>query len=195
MADSKKKTEKKTVEKKATKKESTVKVAAKAPKTSAKKNELTIKVPQGGQVIRTFNLTPSLPVDGKAANWLVVDPTAKKPTDIDTLRVSFNPKSSITEQYFERAVLIVEMQQNSTENGTWRFVSDGVVVNSKTPDANHDFAVEVIDQGMTLIVYVHEIGDASEEVRFSYIASFTDAVSGQVSVYQSQDPGIGSGRP
>ena len=188
--------EKKSAEKKTSKKAvSTVKSATKSPKDSLKKKPELIKVPQGGQVIRTFNLTPSLPVDGKATNWVVVDPTAKKPADIDNIRVSFSTKSSTTEQYFERAVLIVKMQQNPAENGTWRFVADGVVVNSKTPDANHDLVVEVIDQGMTLIAYVHVIGDTHEEVRFSYVASYTDAASGQVSVYESQDPGIGSGRP
>lgn len=189
MADEKKKTVKK-VSKKTT---ATTAAVTKAPKKGAPE---TIKVPQGGQIIRTFHLTPSLPIHGKAANWLVVDPAAKKPTkDIDQLYVSFNPKSSVTEQYFERAVLIVKMQQNKAEQGTWRFVSDGVVVNSKTSDTNHDFAVEVLDQGATLIVYVHNLAGAKEEVRFGYIASFTDATSGQVSVYESQDPGVVTKRP
>lgn len=192
MAAEKKKAEKKAAEKKVAKKVVAPKAVAKKP---AKGKTEIIKVPQGGQVIRTFHLTPSLPVHGKAANWLVVDPTAKKTKDIDDIRVSFSTKSSTTEQYFERAVLIIKMQQNAAESGTWRFVSDGVVVNSKTPDTDHDLAVEVIDQGLTLIAYVHVIGDKHEEVRFSYIASFTDTESGQVSVYQSQDPGVIPGRP
>lgn len=179
------------VEKKSEKKPAKKAVAVK----NVKPTSFIIKVPQGGQIIQTFNLTPSLPLDGKAANWLVIDPSAKKPVDIDKVYVSFSPKSSITEQYFERAVLIVNMQQNPADKGTWRFVSKGVVVNGKTPDGDHDFLVDVIDQGMTLVVYVHVVGDAPEKVNFSYIASFTDATSGEVKVYESQDPGIGSGRP
>jgi hypothetical protein len=189
-AEKKKASEKKVVKKK----NDVAKVEKKSIKDPTPGKTLVIKVPQGGQVIRTFHITPSLPVHGKAANWLVIDPDAKKPTDIDNIHVSFSQKSSEIEQYFERAVLIVKMQQNPAESGTWRFSGEGVVTNSKTPDSNHDFAVEVIDQGMTLIAYVHEVGDVSEEVWFSYIASFTDG-SGEVKVYESQDPGIGTGRP
>lgn len=191
MAAEKKKTEKK-LNKTPVKKIST---SAKTIKKSSQGKTLLIKVPQGGQVIRTFNLTPSLPVGGKSTNWQLVDSEAKKPVDISDIRVSFSVKSSSTEQYFERAVLIIKMQQNPTENGIWRFVADGVVASSQYGDVNHDIAVEVIDQGMTLITHVHVIGDTKEEVRFGYLASFTDAVSGNVSVYESSDPGIVPGRP
>lgn len=187
---------KKASEKKVSKKTvDSVKKVTKAGKKTPKQKPLVIKVPQGGQVIRTFDLTPSLPAHGQATNWQLVDSAAKKPKDIDDVRVSFSVKSSSTEQYFERAVLIVKMQQNSAENGVWRFVADGVVVNPKHADVNHDLAVEVLDQGMTLVAYVHVIGDTKEEIRFGYLASFTDNKSGEVKVYESKDPGIGAGRP
>lgn len=179
MADEKKKSVKKTEVKKTTKN---------------KEPDLTINVDKGGQTICTFLLTPSLPRKGKATDWQVVkaDGSTK---DLDSIKVSFSPDSTQTERYFERAVLIVKMLQNPEDDGVWRFSSDGVVVNSATPDSNHDIAVEVVDQGMTLIAYIHDIDSATEEVRYSYLASFTDKKSGQVTVYQSQDPGVGVGRP
>jgi hypothetical protein len=180
---------------------STAKAASKkaaAKKTTAKKTvksvPLVIKVPQGGQVIRTFILTPALPVDGKAANWLLVDPT--KPTkDIDSMRFSFSVDSTSLEQQFERAIVQITIKQNANNNGVWRFASDGVAVNPIFNDVNHDITVEIIDSGFTLLAQVQMIGDVSEEIKFGYLASFTDAVSGAVSVYESQDPGIYTGRP
>lgn len=183
------------------KKTSTAKAASKktAPaKAAAKKGitstSLVIKVPQGGQTIRTFNLTPALPVGGKAANWLLVDPL--KPTkDIDSMSFSFSPNSSSLEQEFERAIIQIKIQQNPDNNGTWRFASDGVAVNPIFNDANHDVVVEITDAGYTLLAQVQLIGDSKEEIRFGYLASFTDGVSGAVSVYESEDPGVVIGRP
>ncbi|MES2825970.1 MAG: DP-EP family protein [Pseudomonadota bacterium] len=183
----KKVSEKKVVSKKAAPKKA-------ATKKNAKSVPLVIKVPQGNQVIRTFHLTPSLPIDGQAVNWLLVDP-AKPKKDIDSLVVSFSIKSSTFEQEFERAILEIKMQQNPNDKGVWRFMGTGVAVNPKYSDVNHDVAVEIVDQGLTLIAQIQVIGDTHEEIKFSYVASFTDKNSGAVSIYESQDPEIQPRRP
>jgi hypothetical protein len=172
------------------------KVAAKttAAKKLVKSTSLVIKVPQGGQVIRTFYLTPSLPVDGQAGNWLLVDP--RKPTqDIDSMRFSFSVDSSSLEQQFERAIIQIKIQQNPDNNGIWRFASDGVAVNPIFNDVNHDVVVEITDAGYTLLAQVQSIGNDPEEIHFGYLASFTDGVSGAVNTYESLDPDVKVGRP
>jgi hypothetical protein len=186
----------------AAKKSSDKKVAVKkavAKKVGVKKkigkNNLIIKVPQGGQVIRSFNLLPSLPVNGKAANWLLTDPNEKKPKDITSIRVSFSVKSSDIEQEFERAILIVNMQQNTHENGYWRFALNGIATAPQHGDVDNDIEIEIVNQGATLIAHVQVIGDTQEIILFGYVASFTDTVSGQVTIYESQDPDIIPGRP
>jgi len=188
------------VEKKAsTAKKAPKKPAAKAEKKvagkkSVKSTSLLIKVPQGGQVIRTFHLTPSLPVEGHAGNWLLVDP--EKPfQDIDSLRFSFSVGSSDLEQQFERAIIQIKIQQNLLNNGIWRFASDGVAVNPIFNDVNHDVVVEITDAGYSLLAQVQSIGNTPEEIHFGYLASFTDAVSGVVTVYESLDPDVRVGRP
>ncbi len=158
-------------------------------------DDLIIEVPKGGQVIRSFNLTPSLPIDGQAANWLLVDSDEQKPKDISTILVSFSVESSEIEQEFERAILIVNLQQNPNENGIWRFALNGVASAPQYSDVNHDIGVEIINQGLTLVAHVQVIGDTQELILFGYVASFTDAQSGQVTIYESKDPGIQPGRP
>ena len=168
-------------------------------KVATKKNvksssELVITVPQGGQVIRTFNLTPALPVDGQVQNWLMADP-AKPTTDIDSIRVSFSVQSSELEQEFERAIIEINMLQNPNNNGVWRFMGTGVAVSPEYSDVHHDVAVEIINQGLTLIAQVQVIGDYQEEIKFGYVAAFTDANSGEITIYESQDPDLKPGRP
>ena len=165
------------------------------PSNDAAVNEITVRVPQGGQSIRSFNLTPSKPVAGQAANWLLVDPTAPTPVDISLIKVSFSTQSTATEQDFERAVLIVNLLQNPAENGHWRFVMNGVSADPQYSDVDHDVAVVIADQGHTLITQVQVIGDTQETIQFGFVASFTDAVSGVVTIYESKDPGITPGRP
>lgn len=160
----------------------------------SKGTELVVSVPQGGQVIRTFNLTPSLPRDGKAGDWPWVDAAAPT-TLISNVRVRFSVNSSAVEQDFERAILIINLQQGSSGNGYWRFAADGVAINPKYKDVYHNVDFEVVNEGETLIAHVQVIGDTQGDIRFGFVASFTDSVSGEVSTYESQDPGIGPGRP
>jgi DP-EP family len=155
---------------------------------------LRIPIPKGGQVIKTFLLTPSLPVDGKAANWLLVEPTKPK-KDIDGIHFSFSKKSTPLEREFERAIVQIKIQQNPNENGVWRFASDGVVVNPVFSQVNHDVVVEIIDSGFTLLAQVQSIDTTPENIRFGYLASFTDKQSGVVTVYESSDPDVRVGRP
>lgn len=156
--------------------------------------ELVLNVPQGGQIIKTFNLTPSLPVDGKAGDWLWADP--KTPTtQISTVNIKFNVDSSTVEQDFERAILVINLQQNSKENGYWRFALNGVAINPEYKDIYHNVEFEVVDDGETLIVHAQVIGDTRENIKFSFVAAFADSVSGLITNCQSQDPDINVGRP
>ncbi|HWV16169.1 MAG TPA: DP-EP family protein [Cellvibrio sp.] len=155
---------------------------------------LVIDVPQGGQVIRTFNLTPSQPANGKAGDWLWVD-SATPGTALAKVNVKFNVKSSALEQEFERAVLVINLQQNPEESGYWRFAMNGVAINPKFKDVYHNVDFEVVDDGETLIAYVQVIGMTQEDIQFGFVASYTDAVSGAVAIYESADPGIQPGRP
>jgi len=183
---------KKTSASKATPKKAVAKKVA-TPK-NVKSTSLVIKIPQGGQVIRSFNLTPSLPVDGKAANWLLVDP-AKPTQDIDSMSFSFSVKSSSLEQEFERAIIEINLLQNSNDKGVWRFASDGVFTDPGFGDTSHNIAVEIINQGFTLIAQVQCVDGSESDIRFGYLASFTDAISGAVNIYESQDPDVRVGRP
>lgn len=156
--------------------------------------ELVVSVPQGGQVIKTFNLTPSLPVDGKISDWLWAEVSAPT-TQVAAVRVKFNINSSEVEQDFERAILVINLQQNSKNNGYWRFALDGVAINPEFKDIYHNVDFEVVDDGATLIAHVQVIGETQETIKFSFLAAFADAVSGMVTTYESQDPDIIPGRP
>jgi hypothetical protein len=165
-----------------------------AKKTAADKKPFLITVPQGGQKIQVFHLTPSLPVDGEAANWLLVDPAHPK-KDINSIKFSFSKKSTPLEREFERAIVQIKIQQKSSKEGVWRFASDGVAVNPVFSQANHDVRVEITDAGFTLLAQVQSINSKPENIRFGYLASFTDSRSGLVTVYESSDPDIKVGRP
>lgn len=156
--------------------------------------ELVISVPQGGQVIQTFNLTPGLPQDGKAGDWPWVD--AKATTRLlSGVRVKFSVDSSAVEQDFERAILIINLQQNSKETGYWRFAENGVSLNPEFRDIYRNVDFEVVNDGETLIAYVQVIGLTQGNLKFGFLASFTDASSGVVSTYESKDPDIYPQRP
>jgi len=183
------------VEKKAsTAKKAPKKSVAKKVKSKIPDPSLLIEIPKGGQVIRTFQLTPSLPIHGKAANWLLVDPDYPT-TDIDRMHFSFSTSSTPLEREFERAIVKIEIQQNPNESGVWRFASDGVVVNPVFSQVNHDVVIEITDAGFTLLAQVQSIDSVPENIRFGYLASFTATESGIVTVYESSDPDIKVGRP
>lgn len=193
MAAEKKVSEKKVTKKAATKdkkgaKAKSAKVGSQAELTGT---ILTLTVPQGGQVIREFNLMPSQPVSGQSSDWLLYDPNDPSKQDISNVIINFNASSTSTQVEFERVVFIVHMIQNPAEsNGRWRFATNGVAVVNVNPDPNHDVAVEITDAGYTLTAYVHAYSTTQEDINFGYVATFTNNTSGLVTTYESSDPGI-----
>lgn len=195
MAADKKKTDKK-VDKKPAKK---VAVSAKAVAKGSKKNSpanghVTIPVPQGGQVIKYFNLMPALPSTTTPGNWLFTEDCSS--TDISLLTIRFPENPSPLERELERAILVVSIQQNPETDGTWRFALGGVATDHADEDPSNDVVVEVIDNGFTLLVYVQVVAEENKElIPFGFVASFTNRNTGAVSIYESQDPGVLPKRP
>lgn len=194
MAADKKKSEKKSAVEKPAKKITNKKAEV---ATKRKKNpgasEVTVSVPRGGQVIQHFNLTPALPTAAGPGDWIFSEPGST--TDISSLTVRFKLNPSALERNFERAILVVSMQQNPATNGIWRFALGGVATANGDSDPDNDIAVDIIDNGFTLLVYVHVLENSEEIVPFQFVASFTDAITGSVSICQSNDPIILPRRP
>lgn len=183
-------------EKKASSKKAVVakKSVKKGKKKSLAAQDLILDVPMGGQVIGTFTLTPRLPVGGQAIDWTLVDDSTGE--EVSSIQVSFNVESSEVQREYERAVLVVNLAEGiDNENGYWRFVLNGVEPSQRTGDVEHDILTGISNQGRTLTAVIHSLELGHEEINYGYVASFTDAVSGVVSIYESKDPGIGIGRP
>lgn len=194
MAAEKKKADKK-AEKKPVKKvaASAKKVVKKSTKKVAAVGEVTINVPKGGQVIKFFNLIPALPTPMGPGDWKFYE--AGSTTDISALTVRFELNPSVIEREFERAILVINMQQNPATSGTWRFALGGVATDTADGDPNNDIALEIIDNGFTMLVYVHVLENSEETIPFGFVASFTNSVTGAVFIYESQDPIILPRRP
>ena len=196
MAAEKKKTDKKTAEKKPAKKPvASAKAAVKAgKKNSSAQGHVTINVPQGGQVIKYFNLMPALPSTTAPGDWIFTEDCSA--TDISLLTVKFPENPSPLERELERAILVVSIQQNADTDGTWRFALGGVATDHADEDPSNDVVVEVIDNGFTLLVYVQVVTEENKElIPFGFVASFTNRNTGVVSIYESQDPGVQPRRP
>lgn len=194
MAADKKKADKKT-EKKPVKKvaASAKKPVKKATKKVGVERSLDIDVPRGGQVIQFFNLTPALPSDTAPGDWIFSTPGSS--VDISTLTVGFELNPSALEREFERAILVVNIQQNPATGGTWRFALGGVATDNQDSDPSNDVVVDIIDNGYTMIVYVQALENNEENIPFGFVASHTNQDTGVVSIYESQDPGIIITRP
>ncbi|WP_323813161.1 DP-EP family protein [Cellvibrio sp. NN19] len=185
MADSKKKSVKKVEGKKAP--------AKKGKKKLGSDCSFEIDVPRGGQVIQFFNLTPALPTATSPGDWIFSTPGSA--VDISTLTVGFELNPSALERQFERAILVVSIQQNPATGGTWRFALGGVATDHGDENPYNDIAVEVIDNGFTLLVYVQALENNEENAPFGFVASYTDSKTGVVSIYESGDPIIIVDRP
>jgi hypothetical protein len=196
-ADKKKVSEKKTSEKKGSTKKavSAAKPVAKKgkKKLGAGNSNVTITVPKGGQIIKYFNLMPALPTTTAPGDWIFTEDGST--TDIATLTVGFPLNPSALEREFERAILVISIQQNPQTTGTWRFALGGVATDNPDEDPNNDIALDIIDNGYTMLVYVQVLENSYEQIPFGFVASFTDAVTGAVSIYESKDPGIIPIRP
>lgn len=202
MATDKKKTDHKTDKKSGTKAAlkttkstaaSAQKTLSKATKKGGKGKRLVIKVPRGGQVIEYFTLTPALPSTTAAGDWIFASRGSKD--DISHLTVRFQVNPSALERQFERAILVVSMQENPATKGTWRFALGGVATPDGDQDPNNDVSVEIIDNGFTLLIYVQVLENSDALVPFQFVASHTDDTTGVVNIYESRDPTIQPRRP
>src|SRR5690606_2644518 len=157
-----------------------------------------IVVPKGGQVIQFYELSPAFPkkVKGKlqAQPWKLVPRGCKKPL-IENISVGFHENASKLERVYERAILVINIQQTE-KTGTWRFALGGIATDLADSDPDNDIKVELIDNGLTMLVFVHVIPEASRaEIGFRFVASFTHSDSGVVDIYASPDPGFIPVRP
>lgn len=194
--DEKNKVEKKTSAKKAAPKAvktTAAKPAAKAKKASLTTADLVINVPLNGQAIRHFELTPAKATTSAPGDWIFVETGTT--TDISSLDVEFAENPSAIDRQFERAVLIVTMKQNPASGGTWRFALGGVVADVADSDPDNDVVVELVDNGLTLIAYIHAAEPTDEDIGFRFVASFSNNTTGAVAIYESKDPTIVVKRP
>jgi hypothetical protein len=182
-------------EKKETKKVALInkKSVKKAVKGDVSERSVEINVPRGGQVIEYFTLTPALPTASAPGDWIFSTPDSA--VDISNLIVRFPLNPSALERQFERAILVVQIQQNPATNGIWRFALGGVATFQPDADPDNDIVVEIIDNGFTMLAYVQVLENSEEYIPFQFVASFTDQATGVVSIYQSDDPGVLPKRP
>ena len=189
--DSDKKAEKKTVKKVAASAAKPVK--AKKTSKALTTNDLVINVPLNGQVIKTFELMPAKSLATGPGDWIFTEEGST--TDIQNLEVTFEPNPSALNRQFERAVLVVKIKQNPASGGTWRFALGGVATDNPDSDPNNDVALDIIDNGYTMIVYVHALENDEENIPFGFVASLTNQNTGVVTIYESQDPRVIITRP
>lgn len=154
-----------------------------------------IDVPQGGQVIGVYELTPQLPKDGKAVEWPLIDTSTGKQVS-DLVAISFNEDSSSVQIDFERAILVVNIA-GEDDTCRWAFALNGFDICSIEGEGQGQvIETEIVNYGKTLLVYVQSFAvDAQETINFSFVAAYTDKVSGMTTVYESKDPGVIVGRP
>jgi DP-EP family len=163
---------------------------------SLKINPLHLEVPLGGQIIRNFELTPALP-NPDAQQWQLDEIGYENVKGITETIVTFAQNEKQIERDLERAVLIVNMKQNPDNDGVWRFALNGAATSDKTKDedTNHDIALEIINDGLTLMAFVHVYRPSEERIKFGYVASYTHHKSGKVDIFESSDPGFVPIRP
>lgn len=175
-------------------------------KVSAQKNDpcppidpANIIVPKGGQVIQYYKLLPKLPVEKKkgkpeAQDWDLIPEGSDTPIEGD-ITIGFHENARKLERVFEQAILVIQMEQ-TVSGGTWRFALGGIATDQADSDPDNDIKVEIIDNGLTMLVFVHVIPEESTaNIGFRYVASFADDVSGIVKIYESTDPGFVPIRP
>ena len=159
-----------------------------------------IVVPKGGQVIQFYELTPVLPKPNssgtlEAQSWKLVPQGSSTPVEGDVC-VGFHDNSNKLERTFERAILVITMSDEACIGGTWRFALGGIATDLANSDPDDDIYVEIIDNGLTMLVFVHVLQEVSEEdIGFRFVASFADSTSGVVNIYESKDPGFIPKRP
>lgn len=189
--DGDKKAEKKTVKKVAASAAKPVK--AKKTSKALTTNDLVVNVPLNGQVIKTFELMPAKSLATGPGDWIFTEEGST--VDIENLTVEFEPNPSALNRQFERAVLVIKIKQNPASGGTWRFALGGVATDNPDSDPSNDVALDIIDNGYTMIVYVHALENDEENIPFGFVASLTNQNNGVVTIYESQDPRVIITRP
>ena len=164
-----------------------------------------IAVPKGGQVIQFYELTPAFPEKNshgvlEAKSWKLVPQGSKKPIIGGNINVGFHENDSKLERRFERAILVIRMSKEAlaSHGGTWRFALGGVSTDLANIDPDDDVRVEIIDNGLAMLVYVHVLQEETpkgEHFGFRFVASFANSTSGVVNIYESKDPGFIPKRP
>lgn len=176
----------------------------KAPESCPPVDPAHIVVPKGGQVIQFYELTPAFPEKNsqgvlEAKSWKLVPQGSKKPI-AGNISVGFHENDSKLERRFERAILVIKMSKEAltSHGGTWRFALGGVSTDLANVDPDDDVRVEIIDNGLAMLVYVHVLQEETpkgEHFGFRFVASFANSTSGVVNIYESKDPGFIPKRP
>jgi len=157
-------------------------------------NVLTVCIGCGAQSIQHLELTPALPVAGAATAWTLRDIESSE--TIDMIEVGFEVKSSAIQQEFERAVIVITIADaDPGAQGVWRFADHGVVPCQNSDEISEAIDTEITDFGETLVAYIHLNQDGKVRINFSFVATYTDNLSGVVTTYHSADPGVIVGRP
>lgn len=164
-----------------------------APKKTVCVGDVGLEVPLGGQIIGTYELTPKAPKNGKASEWKLVN-TGSGNQAADEMTISFQENSTVIQRDLERAVVVIDMVAKD-KKGSWRFALSGVNVCATQGDQTHDIQTEIINNGRTLVVYVHSLALGQELINYSFVAAYTDTLSGETSIYASKDPTIWIKRP
>lgn len=193
MAAEKKKVDEKKADKKAVKKVAIKPAKAKKSGKKLAATDLVINVPLNGQVIKTFDLMPAKSTAAAPGDWIFTEEGST--VDIENLVVGFELNPSALNRHFERAILIIRIKQNPASGGTWRFALGGIATDNPDCDPDNDIAVEIIDNGFTMIVHVQVLENSAEYVPFGFVASLTNQYTGVVTIYESKDPGIIPKRP
>lgn len=193
MAAEKKKADEKKADKKAVKKVAIKPAKAKKSGKKLTATDLVINVPLNGQVIKTFELMPAKSTAAAPGDWIFTEEGST--VDIENLTVGFELNPSALNRQFERAILVIKIKQNPASGGTWRFALGGVATDNADSDPDNDVMVDIIDNGYTMIVYVHALENNEENIPFGFVASLTNQYTGVVTLYESKDPIISVGRP
>lgn len=170
------------------------KVAKKPASKKLKLEDAVIDVPQGGQVIGVLELSPMPPKDGGFGDWALVNTETSNRLS-DEIVVGFSKKSSTIQAELERAVLVINIVDCEPNLGRWRFALQGIDVCNEEGNLPYSLESEILNYGKTLVLYIHAAQLGRQTINFSFIAAYTDAATGQATIYESKDPGIIITRP
>ena len=156
--------------------------------------ELNIQIPKGCGSISYFQLTPVPPAEGHAQPWTLTENEGNG-EPIDTIDVQFARGSDSLQRQSERCILVISLDEDvQTEAFSWRFALNAVQYHSGCSDKLHDISTSLSANGRTLSITIESVASDSEQVNYSFVAALKNNQSGEVTIYESSDPGIGIGR-